>query len=118
MRTGLSALKGVLFLVGVMSLTGAKTNGCGPDLSDGDGEGGSEPIECPEGFFFDGQMCVPDDGCPPGSEEQWVCAGGDPRRPQPARRRVLLARVHRRGAADLSRGDHRADRLRRARAGR
>lgn len=76
MRSGVSALKGVMCLLGVVALTGAKTNGCGPDFEDG----GQPPVDCPEGFVFDGQACVPDEvpACPPDSTEQWVCATPEP----------------------------------------
>jgi len=75
MRSGLSAFKGVVCLVGMVLLTGAKTNGCGPDL----GDGGDPPVVCPDGFDFDGQSCVPIDPpppplCPPATEEQVICA--------------------------------------------
>ena len=81
MRSGLSGLKAVVSLFAVMALTGAKTNGCGPDL------GGGE--DCPEGTYFDGQSCVeieqPEPICPDGSVEQQVCSGGggvDPQNPE------------------------------------
>ncbi len=88
MRSGLSAFKGVVLFMGMALLTGAKTNGCGPDL----GGGETDPsVECPDGFVFDGQACVPIDQpvCPEGTVESYVCAeavddptffdqGGDP----------------------------------------
>lgn len=36
MRSGLSAFKGVVLFMGMALLTGAKTNGCGPDLGGGE----------------------------------------------------------------------------------
>jgi hypothetical protein len=70
MRSGLTVLKGVVCLVGVMMLTGAKTNGCGPDFEDGE-----PPIECEDGTIADGDDCVPiEPVCPEGTYEQIVCA--------------------------------------------
>ena len=70
MRSGLSALRGVVCLLGVMALTGAKTNGCGPDFDDGE-----PPIDCPPGTEFRGQGCEPVDppACPPDSYAVWAC---------------------------------------------
>jgi len=87
MRNGVLALRGSVCLVAFMALTGAKTNGCGPDF----GDDGDEPpqIVCPDGFEFDGQDCVAVDpgNCPPDTTEQWVCednGGEDPDQPIPA----------------------------------
>ena len=75
MRNGVFALRGSVCLVAFMVLTGAKTNGCGPDF----GDDGGEPPVCGD----DGSDCVPPDpgNCPPDMIEQWVCVDGD--EPQP-----------------------------------
>ena len=69
MHNGLFGLRAVVSLFAVMALTGAKTNGCGPDLG----------TECPEGSEFDGENCViiVDPICPDGFVEETVCEGFD-----------------------------------------
>ena len=72
MRSGLYGLKATLSLVAVMALTGAKSNGCGPDFDDSDPD-----IICPDGSVQEGDDCViiVDPICPDGYAEQTFCEG-------------------------------------------
>jgi hypothetical protein len=72
MRTTMIGFKAIASVFAVMMLTGAKTNGCGPDFSEPVGGG---DVGCEDGTIFDGlDSCVPLPVCPEGFFEVQVCA--------------------------------------------